>query len=95
MSSANLKKFLNEQVKEMEKAKWLEGIKLGRDPGQEFIHKWIKENARRFRKGFVEKDLQEALEQLEKAKRSKNGEVSCLIEKCKDKIKEALELFED
>lgn len=43
------KEFLRMQVAEIELAKYYEGIRLGRDPGEEFVRKWIEENAEAYR----------------------------------------------
>ena len=36
----------------IEVAKWLLGEKIGRDPGEEFVTEWIRENAAEFRKNW-------------------------------------------
>lgn len=43
------KEFMQKQIAEIELAKYYEGIRIGRDPGDEFVRKWIKENAEAYR----------------------------------------------
>jgi hypothetical protein len=43
------KEFLRKQIAEIELQKWLEGERIGRDPGEEFVRRWIKEHAEEFR----------------------------------------------
>ena len=45
MEPEEFKDFMAAQTEAIEIAKWLLGEKLGRDPGPEFVLKWIKENA--------------------------------------------------
>lgn len=40
------------QKEAIEVAKWLLGEKIGRDPGDEFVIEWIKENAEEFRRDW-------------------------------------------
>ena len=44
-----MKKFVKAQIKRIEIDKWLEGVKIKNDPGQEFVLNWIGENAPEFR----------------------------------------------
>lgn len=43
------KEFMRKQIAEIELAKYYEGIRIGRDPGEEFVRKWILENAEAYR----------------------------------------------
>ena len=43
------KEFMQSQIAEIERQKWLEGERIGRDPGEEFVRKWIIENAEAYR----------------------------------------------
>jgi hypothetical protein len=43
------KEFMQKQIHEIELAKYYEGIRIGRDPGDEFVRKWIKDNAEAYR----------------------------------------------
>ena len=43
------KEFLQKQIAEIELAKYYEGIRIGRDPGDEFVRKWINDNAEAYR----------------------------------------------
>ena len=52
MEPEEFKDFMAAQTEAIEIAKWLLGEKLGRDPGPEFVLKWIKENAEDFRKNW-------------------------------------------
>lgn len=50
----NLKKFLENQVNEMLKYKWVKGQKIGHDPGPEACEEWIKNYAAQYRKQYDE-----------------------------------------
>jgi hypothetical protein len=43
------KEFMQKQIAEIEREKWLEGERIGRDPGEEFVREWIKKHAEEFR----------------------------------------------
>lgn len=43
------KEFMQKQIAEIELQKWLEGERIGRDPGEEFVRKWIEEHAEEYR----------------------------------------------
>lgn len=45
----NQKKFMIDQVNEIEKHKWIEGEKLRKDPGDKCCLEWIKEHGKPFR----------------------------------------------
>lgn len=49
MTDEEFKEFMAAQTDAIEVAKWLWGEKIGRDPGDEFVIKWIKENGQDFR----------------------------------------------
>jgi hypothetical protein len=49
MTETEFKEFMVAQKEAIEVAKWLLGEKLGRDPGQEFVMQWIRDNAENFR----------------------------------------------
>lgn len=49
MTETEFKEFMAAQKEAIEVAKWLLGEKLGRDPGQEFVMQWIRDNAENFR----------------------------------------------
>jgi hypothetical protein len=43
------KAFMLSQIKTIDIAKWLEGCEKHEDPGEHFILKWIKDNAKDYR----------------------------------------------
>jgi len=43
------RKFINTEARIIEISKWLAGEKMGRDPGQEYIAKWIEDHAAELR----------------------------------------------
>lgn len=49
MNPEEFKDFMEAQKDAIEVAKWLLGEKLGYDPGEEFVKKWIFENGQTFR----------------------------------------------
>ena len=55
MNEKKHKKFMHDQLEEIKKVKNQEDKKAGKDLGDNFIHKWIKEESARFRKKW-EKD---------------------------------------
>ena len=100
MKPERYKKYLQEQVAEIEKYKWIESEKAGRNLGQKTVDDWVKKFAKVFRRKFVEEDLREALEKLTKLKKlvdqkGPNAEVLKEIAECEDRLKEGIELFEN
>jgi len=45
-------RFINSEMKKIDIDKWCEGCSKEKDPGQEYIIKWIKENADWFREAW-------------------------------------------
>ena len=41
--------FMITQVKAIDEAKWLEGCSKNTDPGMDFVHEWVNQNASIFR----------------------------------------------
>lgn len=56
MSDEEHKEFMDAQIKKIEVDKWLEGERIGRDPGDEYVKKWIREEAAKFRKKWIEEE---------------------------------------
>lgn len=52
MTPEEHREFMLAQKEAIEVAKWLLGEKIGRDPGDEFVIEWIKENAEEFRRDW-------------------------------------------
>ena len=52
MGPEEFREFMAAQKDAIEVAKWLLGEKIGRDPGEEFVNEWIRENAEDFRKNW-------------------------------------------
>ena len=99
MKSARYKKYLETQKKDMEKYKWLESEKAGRNLGEVAILDWIKKYAKPYRKKWVMHDLELALRELKiikrKAKTSRKGKKFLrFILDILEKTEEALELLE-
>lgn len=46
------KSYCLHQKEIIERAKWLEGERLGYDPGPEFVERWVKENAAKYREEY-------------------------------------------
>jgi hypothetical protein len=44
------KEFMQKQIDQINLDKWLEGERIGRDPGDEFVRKWVLERAEKYRK---------------------------------------------
>jgi len=89
----------SDQKKAIEKYKWDESKKAGKDLGQACILDWIKKYAKKFRKKWVEKDLKAALKELlimKKRARGKESEIKCLkiLNDIIEETEEALELLE-
>ena len=55
------KRFIEAQKHRIEFEKWLEGEKLKKDPGDEYILEWIVKNAPDFRKQWEESDCAECI----------------------------------
>jgi len=100
MKTERYKKFLESQIKEMEKFKWNKGTELGHDPGQEAIQEWTAKYAKRFRKDFALADLKEALIELKAIRKNVSDylekiiEFNKIIEECEEKVLEGIELLD-
>jgi hypothetical protein len=46
------RKFIDTETKLIDVAKWIESEKVGRDLGEQFVSKWIQENAPEIRKAW-------------------------------------------
>jgi len=55
------KRFIESQKHRIEFEKWIEGEKLKKDPGDEYILEWILKNAPDFRKQWEESDCVECI----------------------------------
>ena len=53
-----MKKFMSDQIKEVEIHKWIESEKANRDLGEEAIKDWIEKHAADFRKKWEEENSQ-------------------------------------
>lgn len=42
-------KFMQAELKHIDDAKWYEGIRTGKDPGESFVNDWATKNAKEFR----------------------------------------------
>ena len=61
MTNEEHKEFMDAQIKKIEVDKWLEGERIGRDPGDEYVKKWIRERAAKFRKEWSEEETHTAM----------------------------------
>jgi len=100
MDAKRFSKYLQKQKDEIEKHKWIESEKAGKDLGQDAVLDWIKKYAKKFRKEYVEKDLETAIKELDELLKLINGKVNgieklkTVINDCKEKIEEAKDLME-
>jgi hypothetical protein len=78
MSDGEFDKFMKLECNVINYWKWLEGERIGRDPGQEFVMNWIRTSAAEFRLGW----------DVSNCKNCKH------IQKCGYKLKQDCENFE-
>jgi len=52
----HLKKYLENQIEEMKKYKWVRGQELGRDQGENAFKEWAQKYASQYRKEYEEKE---------------------------------------
>lgn len=48
----DFKNLCKNQVEEIKKYKWLKGVELGKDPGEQAVIEWINEHAKIYRKEY-------------------------------------------
>ncbi len=48
----NLKIWCANQVAEAKKYKWIKGVELGKDPGEQAVIEWVNEHAKSYRKEY-------------------------------------------
>lgn len=63
------KKFLNKEIQEMLRHKWIESERAGRDLGQEAIQDWIKRFGKSFRGKYCKDDLMGIIKDIENVSR--------------------------
>ena len=54
----NINNFVKAEVQAIQIAKWLEGERLNKDPGDDFIPQWIQKHAKEFRQKWKESKCQ-------------------------------------
>ena len=100
MNKTTLSKYLNKEKEEIDKAKWCEGEKIGKDPGQEFVKEWIDKCAKKFRKSYTVEDLKLCLNELSELKNNFDKyyyDMKKLLDKLNnihEKVEEAKELLD-
>lgn len=52
LTKDEFKEFMDEQIKEIEKYKWIESEKAGHDLGNDCCYEWILKNAKLFREKY-------------------------------------------
>jgi len=98
--TVNLQKYIQKQKDLIDKEKYLEGLKIGNDPGSEYVRNWINRNAARFRKNYALGDLKDAISDLKEVKcimkqyLDKINSLNGIVEQCEDKILEGIALLE-
>lgn len=50
MTNDKFTEYMHDQIHQIEIDKWLEGERICRDPGQQFVREWITQNSLSFRK---------------------------------------------
>jgi hypothetical protein len=50
MQQLEMNEYMQMQIDVIDEAKWLEGCRTNKDPGNSFIVEWVSENADSFRK---------------------------------------------
>ena len=53
MGHSELQQFIKDQILEIEKAKWAEGCRIHKDPGEEFVREWIQKHGEEFRQRWL------------------------------------------
>ena len=89
--------YIKAQIDQILLDKWLAGEKVGRDPGDDYVRQWAKENAPSFRKKYIkEEGIQKAFDSLcevliendlKPAQKDK-------LQVIKKRLKKALDLYE-
>lgn len=49
MTNDKFTEYMHDQINQIEIDKWLEGERICRDPGQQFVREWINKNSLKFR----------------------------------------------
>ncbi|MCX6567291.1 MAG: hypothetical protein NTW38_12875 [Candidatus Aminicenantes bacterium] len=94
-------RFLEKQRKKIDEEKWIEGTRICRDPGQEFVTNWINKNAEKFRKEHSLGELACAFKELEEMLVDLKNQVIDInklieyVQDIQDKIEIAQEALQD
>lgn len=54
MNPAEMKEFMKTQISWIDVAKWYEGERIGKDPGDAFVMDWIRKHGAEFRQWWNE-----------------------------------------
>lgn len=57
MTNDKFTEYMRDQINQIEIDKWLEGERIGRDPGQQYVLDWIKQNSINYRKEWENKHV--------------------------------------
>lgn len=101
MKKEQLAKFLQKQKDLIDKAKWIEGERICKDPGSEYVADWIKKNASKFRKNYTGEELEAAQQEITEMKQDLENSVIDIrklkkyLEDIQDKIDVAKETLEE
>ena len=71
----NLKSWCKNQAEEAKKHKWIQGVKLGKDPGNGAIVEWVEKFAKNYREEY-KKCFENILKKVEKAVKTKLNDKS-------------------
>lgn len=100
MKTQRLKRYLDKQVREINRFKWIESEKVGKDLGQEAIKEWVNLYASKYRKVFALSDLRSVLRGLkivqDKINKHSTPPVKLIkiLNGCIERILESIELLE-
>jgi len=96
MKKNRFKKYLQDQMEEAQKYKWLESEKAGRDLGEKAISDWVTKFGKKFRKKWELEDIEEAKKELQKVKKKEtDSECLALLEHVQEMLEEVEEMLEE
>jgi hypothetical protein len=80
----NLKNYLNHQVEEMLKYKWIRGVEMGHDPGEHAIQEWTEKYAKKYRTEY-EQTLETIIDEITEKLMPQFESLICDDPECKAK----------
>lgn len=94
MKKERYKRYLQRQMEEALRHKWIESEKAGRDLGEAAIQDWVSKYAKKFRRYWERADLEEVKKGMKELNKKSDKDRKAFMEHMGDLIDEVEEMLE-